>query len=447
MPERSAVHSLLRRVLARWPQSAKAGLALVDVQARAILWPFRRRPLRGRPTESAQLLEGTSAYNAAAERYFAESPNPQFLLDKPFSEADGLAQHLINVGVLIEAMRLRPGDVVVELGAGSCWLSHMLNLFGCTTVAVDVSSTALALGRLAFERDPRTRWDLEPQFVAYDGVRLPLPDGHCDRVVVNDAFHHVPNQRQLLAEMHRILKPDGLVAMSEPGAGHASTHHSVAESASGVLENELVLEDIAALAESCGFRHVSVVLSAPTVHAQIPARELGAFMGGRGFAAYWKVLCSGLEQHHYIVCHKNPPALDTRRPATLSASITALMPRALTTVVREPVPLVLRVVNRADTTWLARQGRGWTRVGAHLYTAGASRTLVDFDWVRVALPRDVEPGEQIDLDVQLPGLDEPGSYEVVFDVVIEGIAWFADRGSATHTMPLTVTATREQAPA
>jgi SAM-dependent methyltransferase len=447
MPERGAVHSLLRRVLHRWPQSARAGLALVDLQARAILWPFRRRPLRGRPAESSQLLERTSAYNAAAERYFAESPNPQFLLDKPFSEADGLAQHLINVGVLIEAMRLRPGDVVVELGAGSCWLSHMLNLFGCTTVAVDVSSTALALGRLAFERDARTRWDLEPQFITYDGVKVPLPDGFCDRVVVNDAFHHVPNQRQLLAEMHRLLKPDGLVAMSEPGTGHASTHHSVTESESGVLENELVLEDIAALAESCGFRHVSVVLSAPSVHTQIPARELGAFMGGRGFAAYWKVFCSGLEQHHYIVCHKNTPALDTRRPSMLSASITTLMSRTLATVVGESVPLVVRVVNSGDTTWLARQGQGWTRVGAHLYSAGEPRTLVDFDWVRVTLPKNVGPGEQIDLDVQLPALDDPGSYEVVFDVVIEGIAWFADRGSATHRMALTVTSSRERAPA
>jgi SAM-dependent methyltransferase len=422
-------------------------LALVDVLARLVLWPFRRRPLRGRAAESPQLLERASDYNAAAERYFAESPNPQFLLDKPFSEADGLAQHLINVGVLIEAMRLRPGDVVVELGAGSCWLSHMLNLFGCTTVAVDVSSTALALGRLAFERDARTRWELEPQFMTYDGVKLPLADGYCDRVVINDAFHHVPNQRQLLAEMHRVLKPDGLLAMSEPGTGHASTHHSVSESESGVLENELVLEDIAALAESCGFRHVSVVLAAPTVHAQIPARELGAFMGGRGFARYWKVLCSGLEQHHYIVCHKNPPALDTRRPAALSAAITALLPRTLATGVRESVPLVLRVVNRGDTTWLARQGQGWTRVGAHLYSAGVPRTLVDFDWVRIALPKNVEPGQQVDLDVQLPGLDEPGSYEVVFDIVIEGIAWFAERGSESYTMPLTVTSSRERAPA
>ena len=41
-----------------------------------------------------------------------------------------LLDDLIDTGVLIEALRLRPGDVVAEIGAGSCWLSHMLNRHG-----------------------------------------------------------------------------------------------------------------------------------------------------------------------------------------------------------------------------------------------------------------------------------------------------------------------------
>ena len=46
--------------------------------------------------------------------------------------------------------------------------------------------------------------------------------------VINDAFH-VPNERELLTEMHRVLRNDGIVAMSEPGRGHAAAGHSVHE--------------------------------------------------------------------------------------------------------------------------------------------------------------------------------------------------------------------------
>ena len=155
----------------------------------------------------------TERRNAISRKY----RDPQFLIDKPFSDTPDFAAHLIAVGVLVAAARLRPGDTVVEFGAGSCWLSHFLNRFGCRTISVDVSETALAVGRRLFERDPRTNWSLDPRFLPYDGYTLPLEDASCDRIVVYDAFHHVPNQRVVLTEMHRVLTAEGIVAMSEPG--------------------------------------------------------------------------------------------------------------------------------------------------------------------------------------------------------------------------------------
>ena len=51
------------------------------------------------------------------------------------------------------AGRIQPGDTVVEIGAGTCWLSHFLNRYGCRTVSVDVSRTALYMEKQLFERD------------------------------------------------------------------------------------------------------------------------------------------------------------------------------------------------------------------------------------------------------------------------------------------------------
>jgi ubiquinone/menaquinone biosynthesis C-methylase UbiE len=60
-------------------------------------------------------------------------------------------------------------------------------------------------------------------FLPYDGQTLPVADASVDRIVLYDAFHHIPNQERLLREMRRVLRPDGIVAMSEPGRGHSTS--------------------------------------------------------------------------------------------------------------------------------------------------------------------------------------------------------------------------------
>jgi hypothetical protein len=234
--------------------------------------------------------------------------------------------------------------------------------------------------------------------------------------------------------MHRVLRPDGLVAMSEPGAGHGTAEHSVRESAlTGVLENELVLPDVAALAEACGFTAARLVVTSPYADYEIQARELPAFMGGRGFARYWKAFCSALEQHHYILLYKGQVEPTTRRPGRLSARIE--VSRAPALVARGEAPtLAIDVTNTGDTLWLAGEGEGWTRVGAHLYSGTEPRQSIDFDWARWPLAHDVAPGGRIHVEVRLPPLPAPGDYSVVLDLVVEGLAWFADRGSRPATV-------------
>jgi SAM-dependent methyltransferase len=395
---------------------------------------------KGKAEERDELLRRTDEYNAAAEIYFSRVTNTDFLMMKPFSDAEETARHLVDVGVLMQAMRLRPGDVVAEVGAGSCWLSHMLNLFGCRTIAIDVSPTAIAIGRRLFETDARTNWTLDPQFLAYDGHALPVASASCDRVLVKDAFHHIPNQREILREMRRILRPDGVLAMCEPGLGHASAKSSQDESATGVLENELDLSDLAALAEACGFEAVKVVVANRGEPYEIDARNLGAFMGGKGVARYWTRLCSSLTHHHYLVCYKGSDLKTTRRPGVLSAHITLLSSEVVPTPGAEAQRVRIRVANLGDTHWIANAGAGggWTRVGVHLQRAGAELQSLDFDWLRFALPRDVAPGSQVEMELVMPHPRPDGDYVATIDLVVEGLTWFASRGS--HALDIALSA-------
>ena len=382
-------------------------------------------------------MQRTAEYNEAAERYFTAYPDPRFLLDKPFSDAPGFAGHLIAVGVLVAGAGLRPGDTVVEFGAGSCWLSHFLNRFGCRTISVDVSETALAFGRQLFERDPHTNWSLEPRFLPYDGHVLPLEDESCDRIVVYDAFHHVPNQRKVLAEMHRVLTADGMVAMSEPGRGHASAPTSIAEAAgTGVLENELVIEDVAALAEAVGFNEVEVLAEGPARRHRIAVRDTGRFKGGRGFRRYWRTLCRELVYHHYVLMWKGPARITTERPGKLSSVLRIVRPGHAVTVSRgRGFKVDLGVVNIGDTCWLHRgvgeSRAGWTRVGVHLHAAGDPvGPVVDFDWFRADFDSDVDPEREVTVQLELPPIGSPGVYDLHFDLVVERLAWFGELGAS-----------------
>ena len=62
----------------------------------------------------------TEELNRAAERYFEEFEDREYLLGKPFSDRRSFAKHLFDMGVLFHWLRLEPGDVVAEIGAGTC---------------------------------------------------------------------------------------------------------------------------------------------------------------------------------------------------------------------------------------------------------------------------------------------------------------------------------------
>lgn len=420
----------------------RAGKALAEAPMRALLHLALPVAPPARGYDPGELASRTDELNQAAERYFADFDRPEYLLGKPFSDHVELPRYLFNVGVLTHWLRLRPGDVVAELGAGSAWVSHFLNLAGCRTLAIDVSPTALGLGRQLFEADPRTRWDLEPGFLPYDGHRLPLADECCDRFVLHDAFHHLPNPGQLLAEMSRVLIDGGIVAMSEPGRHHSAAPGSRREvEETGVLENDVVIEELAAEARRFGFTRTTVVPLTLAGTGEVPADDYLAFLRGRGMQDHWLHQARELLSHHFILLYKGEYRPTTRRPARLRAEIDpgAAKTTALRAAAGEPATLSVRLVNLGDTVWLAHPDdeRGWTRLGVHLHHAGDGE-LVDFDWHRAELPADVPAGGRCELEVTLPPLVEQGDYRLVLDLVAEHVTWFAEVGSSPVEIGLTV---------
>jgi len=88
---------------------------------------------------------------------------------------------------------------------------------------------------------------------------LPFPDGSFDRVVSVVAFHHIEDQDKALAEMRRVLRPDGRLVVVEMAKSHAPG--TVARSLGGLRHSEhltfLDPVELAATMMAHGFRTTS----------------------------------------------------------------------------------------------------------------------------------------------------------------------------------------------
>jgi SAM-dependent methyltransferase len=103
---------------------------------------------------------------------------------------------------------------VLDLGAGSGWLSHRLAALGHRAVAVDaLDDEQDGLGAARF-------YEAEFASVQADFDALPFAPAQFDLVVFNGSLHYAPDMAVTLERAHRMLAPGGaLVVMDSPMFG------------------------------------------------------------------------------------------------------------------------------------------------------------------------------------------------------------------------------------
>ena len=101
-------------------------------------------------------------------------------------------------------------------------------------------------------------------------------------------------------------------------------------------------------------------------------------------------------------------------------------------------PLRVRVRNDSPVRW---PGEAQLRVGDH-WRARDGRMLV-LDDARTLIESAVDPGGECEVQLNVFAPAQPGEYELEVDLVQELVGWFADRGSSTLRLPVTVAAASE----
>lgn len=106
---------------------------------------------------------------------------------------------------VLDALKLTPGDRVLEVGVGT-GISLPLYPRDVRITGIDVSREMLEKARA---RVTRGRLDNVEELLEMDAEQMTFPDASFDKVVAMYVVSVVPRPEKLLEELHRVCKPDG----------------------------------------------------------------------------------------------------------------------------------------------------------------------------------------------------------------------------------------------
>lgn len=172
---------------------------------------------------------------------------------------------LVDLGALVAGRRY---GTAVDVGTGPGFTAFAAAPFCDRVVATDVAGPMLA--QLLELRDENGMRGVEPVLAAAGS--LPFADGSVDLVTCRTAAHHFADVPGWLAESHRVLAPDGVLAIADTIAPAdpqtaALMHHIERERDPSHVRNLPVAEWRAAL-DNAGFRIVREAAS--VVSLQFP---------------------------------------------------------------------------------------------------------------------------------------------------------------------------------
>ena len=117
-----------------------------------------------------------------------------------------------------DILGIRDGDMVLDVGCGEGRHSiYACQLAQCTVCALDIEQKNAIKTKFflsAMDDDGRNR----SQWLSLRGnaMYMPFPDACFDKVICSEVLEHIPDDRQAVNEFRRILKNNGVLAVSVP---------------------------------------------------------------------------------------------------------------------------------------------------------------------------------------------------------------------------------------
>ncbi len=118
-----------------------------------------------------------------------------------------------------DRLGVRPGDRVLDMGCGAGRHAFEMYRRGADVVALDQNVAELetvAQTFSAMRESAQVPANARAVTRAGDALALPFDNGEFDHVIASEVLEHIPDDVAAIAELHRVLKPGGTIAVSVP---------------------------------------------------------------------------------------------------------------------------------------------------------------------------------------------------------------------------------------
>lgn len=191
------------------------------------------------------------------------------IMSDDYSTLDGYnpdADLGLGCGLPTQFAKIKPGDVVIDLGSGAgndCFVARHETGESGKVIGIDFTPAMIEKARLNAE----TRGFNNVEFRQGDIEKMPVTANSADVIVSNCVLNLVPNKFGVFQDMFRVLKPGGHFSISDvvlKGAlpeGLRKDAEMYAGCVAGAIQKEVYLEMIAAN----GFENITIQKEKPII--------------------------------------------------------------------------------------------------------------------------------------------------------------------------------------
>ncbi|MGO4808096.1 glycosyltransferase [Cupriavidus sp. 2MCAB6] len=108
------------------------------------------------------------------------------------------------------SLEIAAGKDVLDIACGEGYGSALMATRAKSVIGVDISDDAVAHARSRYQQHQNLR------FEAGSATAIPLPDASVDVVVSFETIEHLHGHEEMIAQIRRVLRPDGILVISSP---------------------------------------------------------------------------------------------------------------------------------------------------------------------------------------------------------------------------------------